>query len=241
MGYYGFDSLSYPGDTKMQELRTKTPIKFCGYYLPGAPNRSTSQWNGKRTFLAGINFGMLPIYVGQQQDTVSQGGSAFSHTLTDAQARIDADQALSLMGPASSTNPNGQGFPAQTYVYLDIETPVQSAPTAALYSYAAVWCARVNNSNRYRAGVYISYRLAPNLRTQLQALGTTAQFWVTGTANGPGCTVPNPNSAPDPTTNYAYASVWQYAIDCPNVTNLGATLTGVDMDSASTADPAQSL
>jgi Domain of unknown function (DUF1906) len=64
--HLGFDTFSYPGDEAMRAwLTADKPYKWVGYYL-SAPCHTDSSWEGKRSTLAQMGWGMAVIYVGQQ-------------------------------------------------------------------------------------------------------------------------------------------------------------------------------
>ncbi|MGH7652004.1 MAG: glycoside hydrolase domain-containing protein [Gemmatimonadaceae bacterium] len=64
--HLGFDTFSYPGDDAMRAwLNTDKPYRWVGYYL-SAPCHTDSSWEGKRSTLSAMGWGMAVIYVGQQ-------------------------------------------------------------------------------------------------------------------------------------------------------------------------------
>jgi len=78
----GFDVSAYPGDTTMKNfIGNGAPFSFAGFYLAPAPCHFDTSWMTKRPFLAGLGYGFLPIYVGQQLS----GSGCKSNNLTAAQ------------------------------------------------------------------------------------------------------------------------------------------------------------
>ena len=64
--HLGFDTFAYPGDDAMQAWVTADkPYSWVGYYL-SAPCHTDDSWEGKRSTLANMGWGMAVIYVGQQ-------------------------------------------------------------------------------------------------------------------------------------------------------------------------------
>ena len=218
MGYAGFDCSSYPGDQTMQALQSGTNFSFVGFYLAPAPCHPDTSWMAKREFLAGLGFGLSPVYVGQQQPGASPCKAC---NLTAAQGQQDGNQAAQLMGSA--------GFPPNSVVYLDCEQG--GAASSAVLSYVGAWVDAVTESS-YTAGVYCSHTTAASLL----AIRPDVSLWswnIKSPAAGPdfptdapaGCGVPQ-------------ATVWQYfqntSITCQGVSGLN-----VDLDCASVADPSQ--
>jgi Rv2525c-like, glycoside hydrolase-like domain/Hemopexin len=109
LGYGGVDVLQYPGDPAMDILWNTTSLTWTGFYLAPAPSQGNTSWMNRRAFLEGLGWGFAPIYVGQQTHA-----SPGSHTLTQAQGTIDANDAAALALHA--------GFVPGSIIYLDIET-----------------------------------------------------------------------------------------------------------------------
>src|SRR3954471_3280602 len=64
--HLGFDTFAYPGNEAMRAwLTADKPYKWVGYYL-SAPCHTDSSWEGKRSTLSQMGWGMAVIYVGQQ-------------------------------------------------------------------------------------------------------------------------------------------------------------------------------
>jgi hypothetical protein len=144
----GFDMLQYP-EAAMEWLRSNTKLVWCGYYLAPAPNRQTSTWKGA---LAGIRdkWGLLPIYVGQQDVRTADGSYSPSSTLTVAQGTLDGSAACDLVSE--------EGFSTGSFVYLDWE---YGALNGGGKEYVKAWISTVAKSGLAQPGIYCSYLLAP--------------------------------------------------------------------------------
>jgi hypothetical protein len=218
MASAGFDRDVYPGDALMQTLISTTNFKFCGYYLHPAPSHSDGSWMGKRTFLTGLGWGLAPIYVGQQ--TTGPG----SHNPSAAQGTTDGSDAAALMA--------SEGFPAGSYVYLDLENgpPLPQV----LSNYTGAWCDAVT-AGGYSPGVYVSHHMAGDIQTLRPAARIWAIF-VTTTNSHPIPGPPYPDGDPSG-SGFAGAYLWQChqngEITIPGV----AAPLQIDADTALSDDP----
>jgi hypothetical protein len=173
MAFAGFDSLAYPGDTMMQWLKSNTNFSFVGFYLAPAPSRPTSGWMGKRNILTGQGWGLVPVYVGQQEQ-----GQPGSHNLSAAQGAVDARDAVNLMSQA--------GFPGGSVVYLDCEQG--GTASSAVKAYVGAWA---DNVAGYTAGIYCSHTTAASLL----AIRPNVKIWTWNIKQpAPGPNFPTPRS-----------------------------------------------
>lgn len=222
MASAGFDSLAYPGDDVMAWLKANTNLSFVGFYLAAAPSRPTSDWMDCRSVLAGQNWGFAPVYVGQQEP-----GAPGSHILTPAQGTIDGGDTTALM--------NRAGFPANSTVYLDLETGGHA--THATLSYISAWVAALNAAGQYRPGIYCSHTTAASVQA---VIDHSVRFWVfnlIGQAPGPDYPPNFPTKGPAG-CGVTNAVIWQWA------QNKVADLNGgpvdslrIDLDTATVVDP----
>ena len=87
--YLCFDVAAYPNDAKMTAFwrgtGTGTPFYFTGFYLAPSPGHKDTGWMSKKEFLAGLGYGFLVIYFGEQ-----------AHNLTYEKGQADADNAVDL-------------------------------------------------------------------------------------------------------------------------------------------------
>ncbi len=217
--FAGFDSSAYPSDSVMRWLRANTNLVWCGYYFGGAPSHNDTSWMGKRALLQGLNWGIAPLYVGQQ--IIGPG----SHHTDGAHGTTDGEDAAQFV--------SNQGFASGSVVYLDLEN---GSPFPNLQKdYVKNWCDAVQQAG-FTPGVYCSHTFA----AQVAALVHAALIWAFKVPTTQAHKVPGPHY-PDPSpagSGYPGAFVWQLdqhcLIDAPGAP--GGTL-GVDLDSASTPNP----
>jgi hypothetical protein len=217
--FAGFDSSAYPGDPIMKWLRANTNLVWCGYYFGKTPSHSGTDWMGKRTVLQSLNWGMAPLYVGQQ--TTGPG----SHHTDGAHGTMDGEDASQFM--------DSEGFASGSAVYRDLENGMPFPQEQQ--DYVGNWCAAVQQAG-FTAGVYCSHTLA----AQVASLVPAALIWAFKVST----TQPHPVLGPhypDPSpvgSGFAGAFAWQLGqgclIDVPGAPN--GTLE-VDLDSASTPNP----
>lgn len=216
--FAGFECSGYPGDDTMSWLIANTNLVWCGIYLAPAPSHHDTGWMGKRASLAAAGWGIAPVYVGQQ---VTGPGSL---NPSAAAGQTDGAQAAGYMST--------EGFPAGSYVYLDIENgPPFTRPQQ---DYLAAWSAAVV-AGGYSPGVYCSHLLA----AQIAGLQPGARIWAfrISTANPGNQNSPFPQSDPSG-CGFPAAAVWQLIQDCKIQTAPGGPYSlQVDLDSATTADP----
>jgi hypothetical protein len=217
MACAGFDRDVYPGDAIITKLAA-TNVKWCGYYLHPAPSHSDDSWMGKREFLVGLGLGLAPLYVGEQ---VVAPGSLHP---SGPKGTIDGQQAVALMA--------GDGFPASSYVYLDLENGPPLLPE--LRDYVVSWCTAVA-SGGYSPGIYVSHLLAQ----QVQNLQPDARIWAIKVSTTQSHPVPGPPYPdPDPSgSGFADAFLWQCHQNCQiTVPEVQQPLT-IDLDTAISTDP----
>ncbi len=208
--YYGMDVSLYPGDAAMQAWWNASPFCYTGFYLAPAPYHQDASWMSKRQVLINQSWGFMPVYVGRQAD------SSYLDTATGAN---EAEQAASLARCA--------GFPCQTTIYLDIETP--HPLTGRHLAYVVVWVNELRNKG-YQAGIYCN---ADNASQIKGALFGSVEFWA---AHYIGCGLPS--SVPSPACSGAsFAGTWQFAGDI-NMTYGGYPIT-VDLNTSIYTDPSR--
>ncbi len=218
-GFAGFDRSDYPGDAVMDWLRTNTNLAWCGYYLAPAPSHPGTGWMTRRARLAAAGWGLAPIYVGRQVIGPGARGPSLANGAVDGKATV------TLLG--------GDGFPADTVAYLDIENGPPL--TNDQQDYLAAWCDSVRNGG-FTPGIYCSHLLAQTAHN----LQVDARIWAFNVATtAPHPMPPSPYPTPDPAgCGYPGARVWQLGQACNlSITpSLGGTLQ-VDLNSAAVADP----
>lgn len=159
--YAGFDTRDYPGNELMNWLKANSNLKWCGYYLEPAPNRSPSGWKNTYSSLKD-NWGTAPIYVGQQDGQTAKPGYNPSSALTASQGWIDGQNAADLA--------NGDGFPHGTFIYLDWEYGAIDGVGAV--DYITAWVKSVT-AGPYRPALYCSHAISGVLRTLLENINPT--------------------------------------------------------------------
>jgi len=218
-GFAGFDTDIYPGDDQMAWLKANTNLVWSGYYLAPAPSHRDTSWMGTRAALVAGGWGIAPVYLGQQ----ITGPGSLNPSLE--QGGTDGGNAADLM--------DGEGFPAGSCVYLDLENGPPMTPP--LNDYVGAWCDAVG-ARGYHPGIYCSHSLAdavsalrPNSRIWAFRVPTIAPNPVAGT-NFP---------TPDPAgCGYAEAVAWQRGQNCQlDLPGAPTEAMTVDLDVASTADP----
>jgi hypothetical protein len=243
--YLGFDRNEYPGDDHLQELH-KT-FSYAGYWLNNPPGETTNSWRGKRATIESAGFGFLVLF----------NGRFYRELKTHATELGKAD------ARAAAATAKGEGFPAQTIIFLDQEEGGRLLPEQKAYLFA--WVDGITQAG-FRAGVYCSGMPAPEEggRTVItaedirQAAGSRKiSYWVTNDAcpPSPGCTKPERIPAPA-LSGIDLADIWQFAqspkrkdvaANCHGYSKdancYAATSTGqpihVDLDTAKSPDPSQ--
>ncbi len=189
MTYAGFDRADCPPLDMMARLKKETNLEWCGFYLP-APSQSGVTWRGKRAALTAQGWGFAPIFVGQQ---VTGPGSK---NVTTTQGAADGVRACADM--------KAEGFPAGSWVYLDLENGPPF--TTAQRGYVGAWIDAVR-AGGFNAGVYCSYLFAG----EVAALRQGVRLWVFHVQT----VSPHPVSGkafPTPdmkACGYPQASIWQ--------------------------------
>ena len=144
--FAGFDASSYPGDNAMKWLRQNTNFVWCGYYLGPTPSHPGRDWMGKLAFLKSLNWGIAPLYVGQE--LIGPG----SHHTSASQGAVDGAQAAKFM--------KDEGFDAKSIVYLDLENGLPFPDIQR--SYVRAWCSAIASAE-YSPGVYCSHTFAEDV------------------------------------------------------------------------------
>ena len=195
MAYKGFDIDAYPGDTAMSDFWNNTPFSFTGFYLAPAPNHSNTSWMDKKSHLASLGYGFLPIFVELQA-----GDSGLSY----AQGQSDASTAANLASQAGFTS-------TDDVIYLDVEQG--GLLEQDFIDYIDGWIDYIVNPSIYMPGIYCSYYQTAN---QIESSSTNAgnldniRYWVFNINQppSPGCTTDTSDSPGD--SGVSYASSWQY-------------------------------
>jgi hypothetical protein len=186
--FAGFDSSAYPGDSIMKWLRTNTNLVWCGYYFGKTPSHTG-------TDLQGLNWGLAPLYVGQE--LIGPG----SHHTDGAHGAVDGKDAAQFM--------SDEGFASGSAVYLDLENGLPFPQKQK--DYVKNWCGAVQQAG-FTSGVYCSHTFAAQVATLVPA----ALIWAFKVPTTKPHKVPGPHY-PDPSpagSGYPSAFVWQLDQDC---------------------------
>lgn len=203
--FAGFDMATFPGRDCMNWLRAHSNLSWCGYYLAPAPNRSPTGWPGQYQTLQAAGWGVVPIYVGQQDARTGTGTYTPSSILTADQGTTDAKNAVQLA--------QADGFPGGTYIYLDWEYGGLDANGAI--DYIRSWIVGVVGDGTYMPAIYCSHTAAAAVVSILDSIDPTpaAQLWcwkVPTTSDHPYNGDLNAVPTPAPSgSGFAAASAWQ--------------------------------
>lgn len=218
-GFPGFDTSEFPGSEKIEWLKTKTNLVWCGYYLAPTPSHSSASWMGQRATLEKAGWGLAPIYVGQQINGPGR------HNVNGSQGRTDGIEAVTLL--------TSEGFSSGTCVYLDLEDGPPFTPPRS--DYVSAWIDAVSVQG-YQSGIYCSHLLA----AAIHALRPSVRVWAfkvetTSEHPFPGANFPDLHPAG---SGYPGAYVWQLGQNC-RLALPGTPVSSllVDLDSALTPDP----
>jgi Domain of unknown function (DUF1906) len=200
--YLGFDRNIYPGDSSLPVLRKS--FAFTGYWLSPPPGEKLNTWKGKRELLLSHGFGFLVLYRGRESRELKNEADAAAKGTQDSR---DA-----------ATATRGEGFPAGTIIFLDIEEGGRLPAT--YHVYLRGWSEELKRAG-FRAGVYCSgipvkeepgavITAAEDIRSQ--AFSHEIVMWVYNDAcpPSPGCAFPK-NLPPPSASGISYAAVWQFA------------------------------
>ena len=184
--YPGFDTSVYPGDGNMRAWLEHAGYHWVGFYLP-APCHKDASWQGKRSTLESMGWGLAVVYVGQQTwgrtpragARVPTGTSCSTNLLSEDRGRVDADDAIARTA--------AEGFPPGPAIFLDLER-MERVPNA-MRDYYVAWTERVLDDGRYRPAFYAhthnAQRVYDDVRALLDSRGNDSEppFWIAGGQN----------------------------------------------------------
>ncbi len=216
--FLGFDRNQYPGDDHLLELHQT--FSYTGYWLNHPPGEKTNTWLGKREKLESAGFGFLVLFNGRLYRELKMNAAELG--------KSDARRAAATA--------KGEGFPAQTIIFLDQEEGGRLLPEQKAYLFA--WIDGIIQSG-FRAGVYCSGMPAPEEGGRAvitaedirqNAGSRKISYWVTNDAcpPSPGCS--KDSRAPSPATSGVdFADIWQFA-QSPQRKEVAASCKGYDQD-----------
>ena len=217
VSFAGFDIGVYPGDEIMTSWVTASPYKWVGYYLT-SPFHQDATFMGTRAKLEALGWGLAVLYVGRQVSSKPENQTR-QRGLADGQDTIQKVQ--------------GEGFAANTIVYLDIEH--MDVVPSGIKEYLKGWIASLLQS-RFRPGIYCHIKNAQELRVAVKeeyeaensSLPLPA-FWVAGSgAFDPANSVPSDSGI-------AFAAIWQGRLNHPET--YGGFSRKIDANVAISANP----
>jgi Domain of unknown function (DUF1906) len=214
--FAGFDTSVYPGDHAMGVWKDSSPYVFVAYYLQ-APCHHSGSWMGRRATLVDLGWNLLPVYVGQQ---VAGASPCTSSVLTSAQGETDAEDAGSIM--------TSEGFPAGSFVYLDVER-AEILP-AGMTAYIAAWVSALASGD-FSPGIYCHKHNASAVRAAVPR-GISPRFWIVGGV----VSRFNIITSKPADVGITFADLWQCPVSVHR-TFAGATIN-IDENIATNEDPA---
>jgi hypothetical protein len=166
--YAGFDVDQYPTIEVMDWLNENTNLEWCGYYLAPAPNRTPCGWTGQYSAIKD-KWGVLAIYVGQQDPRTATACYVPSSILTTDRGTIDGGNAADLMA--------SDGFPSGSSVFLDWE--YGGLDYAGSSDYVKAWISAVVADGRMAPSIYCSHRVAQAIADVIDTINPTpnTRFW----------------------------------------------------------------
>ena len=219
----------------MDWLKANSNLKWCGYYF-AAPNGPECGWTGQYNSLKS-NWGVLPIYVGQQDPRTATANYKPSSILTSQQGSIDGGKTASLMA--------NDGFPSGSFVYLDWEQGDITAVGAT--DYIRAWVSAVAADGRANPAIYCAHGVAQSVRQIIASINPvpSTRFWCWMVSEQ--MAEPHPFTGDlanlptiDPTgCGYAGAQMWQREQNAIVTFTVGAPMSKlqVDFSTSSLADP----
>lgn len=194
--FAGADTDIFPGLGITDWWRKNTNLSWLGYYLAPAPSHQDTSWMGRRAALVAQNWGLLPIFVGQQMT-----GGPGSHIVSADQGAADGLETIKLL--------TQEEFPPGTKVVLDLERPNTWDFWAP---YVSAWADAVQAAC-FHPCVYGGHTMGAALRAGLLNAAIDAPYiWAVKVERLP----QGPVAAPYPTTDPAGSGVanayaWQWA------------------------------
>ena len=200
--YLGFDRNIYPGDSSLPILRKS--FAFTSYWLSPPPGEKTNTWKEKRNLLLSHGFGFLVLYRGRDSRELKSESEATAKGAKD--------------GSAAAIAAKGEGFAAETIIFLDIEEGGRLP--AAYHTYLRAWSEELKHAG-FLAGVYcsgipvkeepgVTITTAEDIRNQAPLNKIVIWAYNDACPPSPGCAFPQNPPAPS-ASGIPYAAVWQFS------------------------------
>lgn len=211
-GVPGFDTRDYPGDGIMARWLEHSPYRWVGYYLP-APCYTGTSWVGRRQTLRSMGWGVAVIYVGEQDWQAMGRAPAAGEAVMPGAPRCSTENVTAQHGQEhgadAARTAAGEGFPAGTAIYLDVERV--DTVRDALAEYVRAWTRALLDDGRFLPALYAHERNAERLLAVMREVaneqGAAApRLWV---ASGSGFAI---HRAPQE-SGFSDATVWQGVFD----------------------------
>jgi hypothetical protein len=196
----------------MEAWLAESPYRWVGYYLGDAPCYTGTSWNGRRTELERMGWGIALVFVGEQDWPGVMGEpepADAGETLRCTRANLTPERAASDAAAAHRTA-EADGFPDGTVVYLDVERV--DSPSRELLRYVEGWASGLLSGGRYLPGLYAHAGNAAALHDAMTGAFRSGghtdlpRLWIAG---GEGFhTGSSPAESPFP-----FAEIWQGAFD----------------------------
>lgn len=206
MPYAGFDAATYPGPIAMQWLWDNTNLWWVGHYLPvaGPGLLDKYTWKGTYTPLREMGWGVAPIYVGKQPNSVKLRKRAGKEVEEGKGDGVEAAQLAAV-----------EQIPRGATIYFDLEMPDfrQNWKT-----YFGAWVDAVIDEG-YRPGLYCSHLSGDKLAEYIKQISNAKSpsrvpaIWAVKVKESEnGAAIKNPQKHPNPHPSGSgslYATSWQ--------------------------------
>lgn len=228
--YPGFDTYSYPGDSRMKAWMDAGKYHWVGFYLP-APCHTDTSWTGKRDTLDDMGWGTAVIYVGQQTWGKNPKPSSRLGSPTDCSANLLSSARGKMDALDAIAKTSTEGFAQGSSIFLDIEH-MNKIPQA-MRDYYLAWTEAVIADGRFRPAYYVHTSNASQIHADIDGVFAShslgdPQFWIAGGSNF------STSKAPSDVGHH-FAAVWQGVLDITEKHN--SVRLPIDVNVASVPSP----
>jgi hypothetical protein len=206
--YAGFDTYSYPGDSRMKAWSDAGKYDWVGYYLT-APCHKDASWMGKRDTIQKMGWGTAIVYVGQQAWGKNPKPSARVGAQDDCRATLMGAPRGKHDAADAIAKTRSEGFTAGSVIFLDVEH-MDRIPQA-MRDYYLAWTDAVLADGTYRPGFYVHTSNAAAIHADVAPVfarynASEPSFWIAGGDDF--STKSHPSEV-----GHEFAAVWQGALD----------------------------